>query len=393
MRIFLFILMPLLSIGQSKEKVLYEYFKSIGGIDNWAKIQSCRQVMDVWQSIDNLNVPLDKQSLIDDIDPARHLSIRKLPNFEFTQITERDGGKTNFYQNEKRSGIVIFNTFYENPMPNEYTTINIAVNILNVDQAGLIVYLGEKIEKGEEFQVLIGPYQPRENDNIEFYFNKSTHLLAFTKTGKPDSPIFTYYSDYRNVDGLMVYFKKESFAKKALFFREVTLEIEFNQPIEKSKFFYKPEEAIKGIINKPNTPPFKDGDLASFINSNYRGKRVFIDLWATWCAPCKIEFKKYDSTFYELIRNTKIEMVFISIDDKKGKKIWESEINLLPFKGDHFLSGSLLRRSIQKIVYNNGLVVIPRYILIDEDGKIISVDFKRPSHPLFRKEIEKYFPK
>ena len=134
-----------------------------------------------------------------------------------------------------------------------------------------------------------------------------------------------------------------------------------------------------------------DMDLFSFIKFNFYGKRVFVDLWATWCAPCKMEFKFYDAAFYEFMKDHKIEVVFISIDDPKRRDQWEREVNTFNLKGNHILAETLLQASLKEVVYDDGNVVIPRYLLADETGKILSTDFMRPSDPQFQNEIRKQF--
>ncbi len=134
-------------------------------------------------------------------------------------------------------------------------------------------------------------------------------------------------------------------------------------------------------------------DLFRLISEDFYHKRVLIDLWATWCAPCKMEFAYYDSSFYEFMKAKKIDLVYLSIDKPELKNKWEKEVKALNLRGYHALADKTLQASIKEIVYNDGTVVIPCYILIDENGKILSTDFKQPSDPLFKLEIEKIFPK
>ena len=116
-----------------------------------------------------------------------------------------------------------------------------------------------------------------------------------------------------------------------------------------------------------------------------------MDIWATWCAPCKMEFKFYDAAFYEFMKEHKIELVFISIDDPKRRDQWEREVNTFNLKGNHILAQTHLQASLKEVVYDDGNVVIPRYLLADETGKILSTDFMRPSDPQFQNEIRKQF--
>jgi thiol-disulfide isomerase/thioredoxin len=136
-----------------------------------------------------------------------------------------------------------------------------------------------------------------------------------------------------------------------------------------------------GIINS---------DFFLFIRS-FSGKRLFIDLWATWCAPCKEEFKYYNSDLIRFMKARKIELIYLSIDNEKQRTKWEKMISSINLKGYHVLAGPKLQASIREIIYNDGMMAIPRYILVDEQGKIRSIDFKRPSNASFKLEITSLF--
>jgi thiol-disulfide isomerase/thioredoxin len=112
-------------------------------------------------------------------------------------------------------------------------------------------------------------------------------------------------------------------------------------------------------------------------------------MWATWCGPCKAEFPSYDSTFYAFLSQKGVKLVFLSIDDPKHKSRWENEIKLLNLKGYHILAGPNLKKSVTDIVFDNEPVSIPRYVLVDEAGKILSANFTRPSNASFKQEMNK----
>ena len=48
-------------------------------------------------------------------------------------------------------------------------------------------------------------------------------------------------------------------------------------------------------------------------------------------------------------------------------------------------------QALQKSIFNGGSITIPHYILIDENGTVLSVDFTRPSDPDFNKKINLEF--
>ncbi len=119
----------------------------------------------------------------------------------------------------------------------------------------------------------------------------------------------------------------------------------------------------------------------------FSGKKVFIDIWATWCMPCRSEFA-YKNELDSVAKQHNITLVFLSIDQLSFLNKWIDDINYFKLKGYHFLVNNILMNDIQKTIYNDQPVTIPRYILMNEKGDIINKNAPRPSEI---REIEKLF--
>ena len=101
-------------------------------------------------------------------------------------------------------------------------------------------------------------------------------------------------------------------------------------------------------------------------------KYVYIDIWATWCGPCQREIphlQKLEEKYHGK------DIYFVSISCDNNKKAWENRVRA-GLKGIqlHFVNGD---------TFMNDYMIkgIPRFILLDKEGKIISVDMSRPSDP------------
>jgi thiol-disulfide isomerase/thioredoxin len=110
------------------------------------------------------------------------------------------------------------------------------------------------------------------------------------------------------------------------------------------------------------------------IVSDYKNKVVYIDFWASWCAPCRKEFKFYSKLKKE-IKEGNIQFIFISID--QSKQAWSKAVaseNLNSF-GDNFLLSNPSASFKKK--YN--LYSIPNYIIFDKSAKVVTTDAPQPS--------------
>lgn len=107
-----------------------------------------------------------------------------------------------------------------------------------------------------------------------------------------------------------------------------------------------------------------------------KGKFVYIDVWATWCLPCLKEaphLKEIEKDY----QDKKIAFVAISIDEGKDYEKWKEMVEEKELVGIQLYSGGDAWQS----EFPQGYLVnsIPRFILIDPEGKIYDADTYRPS--------------
>jgi thiol-disulfide isomerase/thioredoxin len=107
--------------------------------------------------------------------------------------------------------------------------------------------------------------------------------------------------------------------------------------------------------------------------SDYKGKVIYIDTWATWCGPCKREIP-FLKTLEESYHGKNVE--FISVSTDKDVNAWKSYIAKESMSGLQLHQSQEMEKTMSYLYVVNS---IPRFILIDEEGRIVSVDAPRPS--------------
>ncbi len=128
----------------------------------------------------------------------------------------------------------------------------------------------------------------------------------------------------------------------------------------------------KAAVGKPS-PDFKGVDVNGKQMSlrDFRGKYVYIDMWATWCGPCQKELP-YLKKLAEKYKGRNITFVGLSIDADKAK--WEARVKSGELCGTqlHIGRGSKFQTDYR-------ISGIPRFILLDPNGRIVNPDMTRPS--------------
>ena len=96
--------------------------------------------------------------------------------------------------------------------------------------------------------------------------------------------------------------------------------------------------------------------------SDYRGKTVFINLWATWCPPCRAEMPHIESLYQKVKDTENLEFLMIALDkefEKSQKFIENKEFTFPVVHASYGINNSLQSESI------------PTTLVVNPKGEII----------------------
>jgi len=154
-------------------------------------------------------------------------------------------------------------------------------------------------------------------------------------------------------------------------------------------------EKLKIIMDKwEMIGPGKDVPDFNFTNmegqevklSDLKGKLVYIDIWATWCGPCIAEHPHWDMLKKEYA-DKRVAFLTVSIDETMEP--WEKMVKAKKMEGLQWFAENAWKSDLTLHFMVNS---IPRFILLDEQGKIIDPSADRPSG-MIRESLEKHLVK
>ena len=128
-----------------------------------------------------------------------------------------------------------------------------------------------------------------------------------------------------------------------------------------------------------------NGKTVRFHDVIGKGKVTYIDFWATWCAPCVAEIPFLEKLVEEYKENPKIEFVSISMDSDLN--LWRRKLEQDKPKWAQYILPDNFESPFAKEYNIRG---IPRFMVFDGEGRILSINEERPSHENFKAIINAY---
>ncbi|PVW12620.1 TlpA family protein disulfide reductase [Marixanthomonas spongiae] len=289
-----------------------------------------------------------------------------------------------------------------------YNPVSSESTLINVDENGVFrdtLKLKEPTYFTGVYENVFDLYLKNDMDvEVNFDAKNTNKSITFSGKGEAENKFLKYkgkqnselvgedYKKYLGLENSAFNAKTDAYVNdllKKMDSQKETLDSSFiaseKEKIQEFKKSIQEQHEEQLIINenlasgKPS-PQFTDylnykGGTSSL--EDFKGKYVYIDVWATWCVPCIYEMP-FMNKIEEEYEGRNIHFIGLSIDNPDHEKKWRKMIVDKELKGTQLLADNQIDSQFVKDYHIYG---IPRFILLDPEGNIVTYDAPRPSQP------------
>jgi len=129
-------------------------------------------------------------------------------------------------------------------------------------------------------------------------------------------------------------------------------------------FVWAGKSELHAVKGKPLAPSFELKDIEGKVHrlSDYRGKVVIVNFWATWCPPCRFELPSMER-LWQVVKNK--DVIILAVD------LGEDEDTIFTFTSDYPVSFPLLMDRDSSVTNRYSVLGIPTSFVIDPQGRMI----------------------
>lgn len=103
----------------------------------------------------------------------------------------------------------------------------------------------------------------------------------------------------------------------------------------------------------------------------YKGKIILLDIWGTWCGPCKQRLQ-HSQEEYERLKD--FEIVYLYLANRSSDESWKNVIKEYKIEGDNVVHYNLPAEQQSAVESFIGINGYPTYKLIDRNGTVLDVN-------------------
>lgn len=111
------------------------------------------------------------------------------------------------------------------------------------------------------------------------------------------------------------------------------------------------------------------------LKTKWKGKVIYLDFWASWCAPC-LRAMPYSHELKKKFNREEVVFVYLAINDKKNP--WLEKSNRFDINENNFL---IKNSKTSDFIKKTKITTIPRYMIFDKEGNLVHEDAPGPDKP------------
>ncbi|QNL47851.1 TlpA family protein disulfide reductase [Olivibacter sp. SDN3] len=130
---------------------------------------------------------------------------------------------------------------------------------------------------------------------------------------------------------------------------------------EKMKAYQRPLNEQMKLLDSTGTA----FETIEGLLQQFAGKVVFLDMWGTWCGPCRSELQAHSEEIRNGFKDDEVVFLYVANHDINNTAVWRKLIPYYNLEGHHILAGRALTDDIMKKTGGRGF---PTYIIVDKGG-------------------------
>ena len=138
------------------------------------------------------------------------------------------------------------------------------------------------------------------------------------------------------------------------------------------------EEEITALAEMPMDSIVNGRDIFQKLIAPYRGRVIYIDIWGTWCGPCREEMA-YLPELHEALKELPVTYMYLA--NNSPEELWQKSAKRYGLEGDDCVNIRLPEEQQRAVEEYLGVQGFPTFLLVAPDGNIASNKAPRPSSP------------
>lgn len=248
------------------------------------------------------------------------------------------------------------------------------------------ITIAGNLNKLDELQIKGGKLNEIQNEFANIFKKYTPEIekeMSSAKTQEESQSIFQKYVNLIELDQLSLIYKKPNNLISLSNIIRITnrvsqdsIQLYYNQLDDKLK------SSKKGqiILEQSKITKLKIGNYVQDFTANdlegntvklsdFKGKIILLDFWASWCVPCHQQNQKEFSELYEKYKNQNFVIISYSLDVKTAKEDWrKASLN----DKISWINISNLRGFDDPLSKQYNISSVPNSFLIDQNGKIVN---------------------